>query len=231
MVREAIFFLGIILIEFGAFPPIPYDFTVPPKRLPPTATLLPLATLLTSAGVALVVTGRPWSTVNITSFHEYGGITTAHLQNGEWWRVITSQLVHVKQGHMLLNVVLLYMLSIPIERSVGFLRLFTVWLIGGGIGTYASSLFIVAAPWNVGTGASQAIMSLAAFCWIMIRRGYPSTRGISWTIVISIGINIGLDLVFAGYPKPGKIIAFLTGILLGFVLIPRMKPVNSTTQQ
>jgi len=171
----------------------------------------------------MLVGGYPWSTVNITNFHQYGGVTTELLQNGEWWRIATSQLVHVKQGHMLLNVVLLFFLSLYIERSVGGIRLLTAWLIGGGLGTYASTLFWVPPPWNVGTGASQALMSLTAFCIVLARKGYSYPKWIKRTVVITVIANLALDLLFAGYPKPGKIIGFATGWLVGLALIPTAK--------
>jgi rhomboid protease GluP len=194
------------------------------KKFHPTTWILTFATLATSITIAKLVGGYPWSTVNITHFHQYGGVTTELLQNGEWWRIATSQLVHVKQGHMLLNVVLLFLLSLYIDRSVGGFRLLTAWLIGGGIGTYASTLFFVSPPWNVGTGSSQALMSLTAFSLVLARKGYPYHKWIKRTVVFTIIANLALDLLFAGYPKPGKIIGFAAGWLIGLALITTTKP-------
>lgn len=200
-------------------------------RFPTATVLLSSATLLTSICVAVKTEGYPWSTVKITNFDKYGGLTHELLQNGEWWRVVTSQLVHVKQGHMLLNVVLLFVISLFVERTAGAVRLLLAWLVGGGIGTYASTLFRVHPPWNIGTGASQAIMSIAAFGVGLSWKGYPTARWVKISLAVAIAANIILDLIFAGHPKPGKIVGFAAGFFLVLVSVQSKKtPLASAAQ-
>jgi membrane associated rhomboid family serine protease len=188
------------------------------KPLPLVALALALATLLTSLTVATVVNGSPWSRVPILKLQDYGGVTNNQLANGEWWRLLTAQLVHVSPAHMVFNVITLFLLAVAIERAAGPVKLFSVWLVGGIAGVYAS-IYSIPPPYDIGSGASQAVMGLAAAA-IVVGRRHQSSMWLWVTISITLVVGIGLDLYFASEVKPGHVVPFFVGLIFALITVP-----------
>jgi len=191
---------------------------------PPYCTiLLAIVTLVYSFYVAYDITGTFFGRVRIIELEEYGGIRLNHLINLEVWRLFASQIIHVKQYHMLFNVLSLLILGILLEHHIGFIRMFFLWFIAGASGTIFSTLF-VAAPWNLGTGASQAIMGIAAFGVLLAYRNIDKSKGLKCALAFAITPALLLDLIFAHYPKPGHVLGFIVGWCIGlYYLKPRSK--------
>ncbi|MEO0423527.1 MAG: rhomboid family intramembrane serine protease [Pseudomonadota bacterium] len=185
------------------------------SRLLPYCTLfLSLLTVGASLWVAQEVTGSLLGKVTVIQLERYGGVTFDHLRRLEIWRLVAAQLIHAKQLHMIYNVLSLLLLGMFIERHVGFARFFVLWLLPGAAGTLLSTLF-VEPPWNVGTGASQAVMGIAAFGLLLMYRGVDPSRGLKAAIAFALIPALALDLAFAHYPKPGHLLGFLGGLALG----------------
>jgi membrane associated rhomboid family serine protease len=183
------------------------------------STALAALTVITSLTVAHLTTGNPMGTVKVTLLRSYGGTAFDDLANFELWRLATAQLVHAKQAHMLLNAALLLLLGNLVEARTGGLRAFSVWLLAGGIGT-AISPVLIEAPWNIGTGASQATFAFAGCAAVLALSG--TIRGKSAWALISLTLltGFGLDMIYAGYPKPGHVTGFLLGACIGAVHRP-----------
>ena len=76
---------------------------------------------------------------------------------GEWWRLFTSGFLHANVLHVGFNVLLLGLLGVGLERSVGFVRfalLYTAALLAGSLGA------LVASPRALTIGASGAVFGL-----------------------------------------------------------------------
>ena len=121
-----------------------------------------LMTAAVSLFVAFQVSGSLFGKSRIVHLANYGGLTADALKNFEFWRFVTSQMVHVHQKHMIYNVLSIAFLGAIIERKVGFSCALLVWLIAGAMGTFFSTQF-GSTPWNTGTGASQAALGFAGF--------------------------------------------------------------------
>jgi rhomboid protease GluP len=144
----------------------------------------------------------------------YGGITFEDIRNLELWRVVTAQLIHAKQAHMLLNAFCLFLLGILVESKLGGLRTFWIWLIAGDIAT-AISPILVEPPWNVGTGASQATFALAGCATVLALFGVLDRKR-AWTLIAIVALpGFALDLLYGGYPKPGHLVGFVLGMIFG----------------
>lgn len=165
-------------------------------------------------GVAFVVTGHPLGTVKVPLLEPYGGITVTHLADLELWRLFASQLVHVKQLHMLYNVMSLALLGWCIERHVGGLRVFALWFFAGAIGTLSGTLSATP-PWNLGTGASQAVLGIAGFGLVLFLHGVIRPRWFVVVLCLTILPAFALDFIYAGYPKPGHVVGFVLGGIAG----------------
>ena len=188
------------------------------KAFPFVSFVLAVSTLAASFTVATVVKGSPWSVVPILELRNYGGVDNAHLENGEWWRLLTSQFVHVKPAHMLLNVIMLFLLAQCVERAAGPLRLTLLWLFSGIAGTYAS-IHSVPPPYDIGSGASQAIMGVAGASVVVVWRNLVYPPWLKSALLVSLGITAALDLVFSGRLKPGHIVGFLVGFIIAVGLV------------
>jgi membrane associated rhomboid family serine protease len=187
------------------------------RRIPWCTILLCAATAAVSVQAAIEVGGTWLGRVRIVELESYG-LRFKYIRELELWRLITAQLVHVKQPHMLSDVFCLLLVGTAVERHVGFIGLLVLWLIGGSTATLISTLF-VAPPWNLGTGASQAIMAIAgAGLWLAIS-GVDRSKSLLLPVAFSIAVALTLDLIYAHYPKPGHV----AGVLLGLLIASRFR--------
>jgi rhomboid protease GluP len=187
------------------------------RRIPWCTLLLCAATVALSVHAAIEISGTWLGRVRIVQLEDYG-LRFEHLREFEFWRLVTAQLVHVKQPHMVGDVFCLLLVGTAVERHVGFLRLLLLWLIGGSIAMLFSTLF-VAYPWNLGTGASQAIMAIAgAGLWLALK-GVDRSKFLRWSVGFSIALAFAIDLVHVYYPKPGHV----AGVLLGLLIASRYR--------
>jgi len=181
-----------------------------PRHIPWATLLLCVATLALSIHAAIEISGTWFGKVRIVQLEDYG-LRFSHLRDFELWRLVTAQLVHVKQAHMLGSVFCLLLVGAAVERHVGFVRLFLLWLVGGSLATLISPIFIQP-PWNLGTGASQAIMAIVGAGLWLARSGIDRSKSLLWPMALSITMTFGLDLIFSHYPKPGHV----AGLVLGY---------------
>lgn len=175
-------------------------------------------TFLYSIFVAKSVTDHFFGTVSISQLEPFGAMNFSHLRNLELWRLLAAQLIHAKQMHMVYNVLSIAILGIFLERHIGAIKFFALWFIGGSIGTLISTLEGTP-PWNLGTGASQAALAISAFGAVLAFSGALSSRWLWATLAISSLPAFALDLLAAGYPKPGHITGALIGLIAGFIYL------------
>jgi rhomboid protease GluP len=173
-------------------------------------------TLAYSMYVAFTLTGNVLGNVKIVQLESYGGVTFSHLNNLEIWRLFASQLIHAKQLHMLYNVSCIVLLGLCLARQVSNVKFFLVWFASGVAGTLASTLFSEP-PWNLGTGASQAVIGIAAFGLVLSHRQIIASKLVVVVLCFSIVPTVILDFMYAGYPKPGHVVGALVGVLAGVV--------------
>lgn len=182
----------------------------PPSRTPWCTLLLCAATVALSVHAAIEISGTWLGKVRIVQLEDYG-VRFRHLQDLELWRLVTAQLVHVKQPHMVSDVVCLLWVGTAVERHVGAIRLLVLWLIGGSLATLTSTLF-VPPPWNLGTGASQAIMAIAgAGLWLALT-GVDRSRSLTVPVAFAMTVALTIDLVHVHHPKPGHVAGLLIGL-------------------
>ena len=188
-----------------------------PRRIPWCTLVLCVATAVVSVHAAIEISGSWLGRVRIVELERYG-LRFEHLRDLELWRLVTAQLVHVRQPHMVSDVVCLLLVGSAVERHVGPVRLLTLWLVGGSLAMLVSTQS-VPWPWNLGTGASQAIMAIAGAGLWLVRTGTDRWRTMLTALALTIGVALTLDLVFAHYPKPGHV----AGLLFGFLIASRFR--------
>jgi len=184
--------------------------------LPRFATAISLLTLAVSLYVSWRVNGVLLSTVRIVDLAEHGGVRFSDIRELKLWRFFTAQLVHVKWPHMLFNVACLYGIAALVERKLGGLRAFLIWAIAGGVATLISPIWIEP-PYDVGTGASHAVLAFAGAALVMVGLSRPRPVGAIILLAICIIPAFALDFVFAGHPKIGHVVALALGAVFGAI--------------
>ena len=183
---------------------------------------LTFLTISVSLAAAYAVSGSLFGSVSVSDLRRLGGVTVDDLRALQLWRIPVSQLLHAKALHMLFNAVWLFLLGHLLERRIGALRLLTLWLIAGGIATAVSPIGLQS-PWNVGTGASQAIFAFAGCALVLAARHAVDRKSAIALASTYMATGLLLDVVTAGYPKPGHLVGALLGALLGSTFLERAR--------
>jgi membrane associated rhomboid family serine protease len=164
-----------------------------PRRVPWCTLLLCVATAATSACTAIDISGSWLGRVRIVQLEDVG-LRLEYLREFELWRLVTAQLVHVKQPHMVSDVFCLGLVGWAVERHVGAVRLLVLWLVGGAIATLVSTQ-TGPAPWNLGTGASQAVMAIAGAGLWLAWSGVDRSRSLWQPVAFAIALAMMIDLI------------------------------------
>ncbi|KAJ1692120.1 hypothetical protein LUZ63_008818 [Rhynchospora breviuscula] len=136
------------------------------------------------------------------------------------WRLLTSIWLHAGLIHLIVNMLSLLFVGIRLEQQFGFVRVGLIYLVSGFGGNVLSALFLRN---GVSVGASGALFGLLG--------SMLSELITNWTIysnraaaILTLGFIIVLNLAVGTLPHVDNfahIGGFITGFLLGFVLLPR----------
>jgi rhomboid protease GluP len=154
----------------------------------------------------------------------YGAKDNDLILHGQYWRFITPIFLHVNVLHIGLNMLNLAVLGVFLERIVGHVRFFLIYLVTGVISIIASFYF---APQEISVGASGAIFGLVGAYSIFVlmhRRALPR-KGIPallWLVFI-IGINLSVGLFVSAVDNYAHVGGLLSGCLLGWEFTPLYK--------
>lgn len=185
---------------------LPFD----PRRIPwVSGTVLVLAVLI-FAGELLA--RFPF----VELFALYG---PAVVPGGQWYRALSTVLVHGSIMHILFNMMVLYSIGIPFERAIGTWRFLLVSLIGA----LGSAVFVLWLAFDAPTvGASGMILAWAgAMLPIATREGRRQLS--SW--LVQIGLLSALPLLFPAIriSWQGHLGGFVFGVLAGLLLRNRAR--------
>jgi len=93
------------------------------------------------------------------------------------------------------------------------------------IGTLASMLF-VPAPYDVGTGTSQAVLGLTGCGVLLMVKRVNNSIWLKLALIFCITPAMALDIIYAGFPKLGHIIGFVVGVIFSLYYLSRAKASN-----
>jgi membrane associated rhomboid family serine protease len=150
--------------------------------------LVGLGSLLSGGGAGLFA--------GSTSLTNDGAVSRFFIENGEYWRLVTSGFLHYGIFHLLLNMFMLYLLGSDLEPSLGRLRFAIVYfvsLLGGSFGA------LLLEPNGLTAGASGAVFGLMGAAFVLMRRRgiNPFETGLGLLLVLNIllsfrpGISLG----------------------------------------
>jgi rhomboid protease GluP len=137
-------------------------------------------------------------------------------RNGEWWRLLASVFVHRSVLQLLINIAGLVQIGLILERLIGRLIVFAVFVTAG---ITASLVNLAAEPMATGAGASGAIfglygLALASSVWA-IRHRSPVTM--PWRVARRMVPAAALFVVYNLMNEDLGLAAEVTGMLAGLV--------------
>ncbi|PHM46067.1 hypothetical protein Xmau_00462 [Xenorhabdus mauleonii] len=123
---------------------------------------------------------------------------------------------------MVYNVLSFSILGILLEKHLGSKFLLALWFTSGALGTlYSTNL--VSPPWNLGTGASQAVLGVSSFALLLVFVKEHTSGILKFAVIFSILPAMALDLIYAHYPKPGHVLAICIGLTMSLFFYRKNK--------
>jgi rhomboid protease GluP len=143
------------------------------------------------------------------------------VQQGQYWRLVTSMFLHIGLLHLVLNGWALYQLGGLFELLLGSGRLLVVYFVSGIAGSIASNLFTR----SLSAGASGAIFGVmgALIAFLMKRRGMltPQAKSLLMQLLLWAGINVFLGSTTPGIDNAAHLGGCAAGLVVGFFLKER----------
>jgi len=155
---------------------------------------------------------------------EFGAVSgQLVLVSGEYWRLLTSNFIHIGFMHLLFNTAFLIIMATRAERYFGHVKFAIIYIISGVLSGVSS--IIINNEWVVSAGASGALFGVigALVAFTVLRRQQIENLNIR-SLVTLIVVNVVLGFAinqFPGGPNIGNaahIGGLVAGLGLGYVL-------------
>ena len=146
---------------------------------------------------------------SITQTHVDLALYGPAVEQGDWYRMITSGFLHYGIVHLAFNMYLLYILGQMLEPAIGRVRFLLVYL-AGLLGGSAGALIL--SPNSLSAGASGAVFGLLglAFVGYYLNGINPLSTGVGTLLLL----NLGLTFLWSGRISVG---GHVGGMLAGAV--------------
>lgn len=145
--------------------------------------------------------------------------TPTIIEGGEKWRLFTSMFLHFGADHLVNNMLILGLMGLRLEHTLGSVRFLILYLASGLCGNILSLYQEMAAEdFAVSAGASGAVFGVIGglIAWAIFHRGKVeglTTRGLFGMAVLSLYYGFST----AGVDNWGHIGGILGGFLLGVI--------------
>jgi membrane associated rhomboid family serine protease len=143
-----------------------------------------------------------------------GAVSRFSIEQGEYYRLVTSGFLHAGFFHLAVNMFSLYILGTLLEPAIGRLRFGLIYAVSLLAGAFGALLF---EPNGLTVGASGAIFGLmGAAAVVMWHRG---VNLIESGLGIWIGLNLLITFTVSGISVGGHIGGLVGGVLAAFFLV------------
>jgi membrane associated rhomboid family serine protease len=188
---------------------------------PVTLTLIGVNVLVALAtAISAVSDGNNPLTSFASPLQDLFATAPVAIDQGDWWRVVTSAFTHVSLVHLVFNMLALLVFGSELERQLGRGRYLTVYLVSALGGAAAIQLF--APPYQGVVGASAAIYGLLGALGVLLLSRREDVRGLLTLLAINLVVSL-----FPGISWQGHLGGLVAGALVAgvFVLGRRNRPV------
>lgn len=142
------------------------------------------------------------------------------IRNGAWWRLVSSQFVHLDMLHLLFNCYGIFILGRFLERAYGMRRMLVLYLASGTVGGLASFL-INPAPAGGASGAVYGLVGGLVVFGIKYRDSLPSELSRALTVGLAPWILLSLAVGFID-AIPIDNAAHVGGLITGAIVASAM---------
>jgi membrane associated rhomboid family serine protease len=147
------------------------------------------------------------------AIYDHGLLFGPYVENGDWWRLVSSGFLHADPLHLLFNMVGVYFLGMLLEPALGSVRFAALYFASLLAGSFGALLL---SPDAATIGASGAVFGLlGAGFMIMRQRGMDPMQSYIGPILI---LNLVITFVSPGISIGGHVGGLIGGILCAFVL-------------
>lgn len=175
--------------------------------------------------VAMVAAGAKILGSPVPILYEWGANAASAVQDGQYWRLLSSMFLHGSVFHLVINMAALVSAGLIVERIYGH-RLFGLIYFGSGLVGSSLSLYF-ASQSTVAVGASGAIFGVTAALFMAIyqhRKSLP--KSFSKQMIVSLSFFITYSIIQSltkdGIDTAAHIGGLLTGAALGYLLPDRL---------
>jgi rhomboid protease GluP len=155
----------------------------------------------------------------------FGGlVTNLNMLDGEFWRLVTANFLHVGELHLIFNMLALWSIGRIVADYYGGKYLFAFYIVCGIVGGLASIAF---APNTFTVGASASVFGLLGVVIANTRKRHTSS--VDFPISLAEVLPMAAySLLFGFLPNTninnaGHLGGLIAGLLLGFVFDHKMK--------
>ncbi|HEY1816386.1 MAG TPA: rhomboid family intramembrane serine protease [Kofleriaceae bacterium] len=210
-------------------PPIASELIARVEGEAPPAVALPAAPVGPWATRGLVISMLAWAAVialfvgdsNDAGVAMRGGaLVRAFVEQGEWWRFISSLFVHVGGLHLFVNVAGLWMLGRLCEELFGPARTIAIAAVAGIVGAFAT---YAASPVDVAAGSSAAVLGVlgAVFAELTLHRErHRVLRKLAGRVALVTAAMLGVVFIDPSGVVWGHCGGLLAGAITGLALSP-----------
>ena len=144
---------------------------------------------------------------------------------GEFWRLLTSNYLHIGFAHLLFNMWCLYSIGLALEESVGSPFFLLTYTLSGIFGSLVSCLYYSNIGQNiVSAGASGAVFGIAGALLIVsiyfVKKFNKNQFNYDYSsLIFFIGFNIIYGFQVAGIDNGAHLGGLLFGLFMGSVFI------------
>ena len=144
---------------------------------------------------------------------------------GEFWRLLTSNYLHIGFAHLLFNMWCLYSIGLELEDSVGSPFFLLTYTLSGIFGSLVSCLYYSNIGQNiVSAGASGAVFGIAGALLIIsiyfVKKFNKNQFNYDYSsLIFFIGFNIIYGFQVAGIDNGAHLGGLLCGLFMGSVFI------------
>jgi rhomboid protease GluP len=158
-----------------------------------------------------------------------GALFSPLLQEGEWWRLVTAQFIHLGVAHLFFNMMGLWFLGPMVERLLGSFRFILGYLIcgvGGMLVAWAVAEFSPTPTYIILMGASASVLGLVGLQAAFALQVFRATGSIGAKAQLSsMAQIIALQAVFDWMVPQVSSTAHVGGAVVGFILgMSALKP-------
>ncbi|MCR3905471.1 MAG: rhomboid family intramembrane serine protease [Tenericutes bacterium] len=189
------------------------------KKLQIYYRLHPVTSLILLINFMMVIVLLLTDGFTVENLIYYGALVPSMVtEDGDYYRIFTAMILHGSILHFLMNSFVLYYLGGHMERLIGPIKYFIVYLLSGIV----SSLFVVFFGPNAATiGASGAIFGVMGglLTLTFIRKQWLNPQAIRSIRQLML-INLVITFVIPGISRAGHIGGLVVGLILFFFITP-----------